>query len=137
MIALHAYLTFAGNCREAMTFYQHCLGGELTFQTVGEAPGSEELSAEMQACILSATLKKGGLVLMGSDMVPEQGLHRGNGMSILLYCSSEEEARALYGKLSENGTTEHPPEKNAYGELWGDLTDRFGNGWLIVCSDQE
>ena len=133
MIALHAYLTFAGNCREAMTFYQHCLGGELTFQTVGEAPGSEELSAEMRACILSATLKKEGLVLMGSDMVPEQGLRRGNAVAILLWCSTEAEAETLYGKLAEGGRAEHALERNVHGELWGDLTDRFGNGWMIVC----
>lgn len=39
---LHAYLTFNGNCREAMTFYQDCLGGELCFQPLEEsllAPG--------------------------------------------------------------------------------------------------
>ena len=27
MTRINAYLHFAGNCREAMTFYQECLGG--------------------------------------------------------------------------------------------------------------
>lgn len=31
------YLNFDGNCREAMTFYQRCLGGELNVMTFGEA----------------------------------------------------------------------------------------------------
>jgi PhnB protein len=31
------YLIFNGNCREAMTFYQSCLGGELNVMTFGEA----------------------------------------------------------------------------------------------------
>lgn len=31
------YLNFGGNCREAMTFYQRCLGGELTVGTFGES----------------------------------------------------------------------------------------------------
>ena len=38
MAQLNAYLRFNGKCREAMTFYQACLGGELTIQTVGESP---------------------------------------------------------------------------------------------------
>jgi PhnB protein len=31
------YLIFNGNCREAMTFYQSCLGGELNVMTFGDA----------------------------------------------------------------------------------------------------
>jgi PhnB protein len=38
MTQINSYLTFNGNCQEAMIFYQKCLGGELTFQTVGESP---------------------------------------------------------------------------------------------------
>ena len=35
---INSYLTFSGNCREAMNFYVTCLGGELVFQTIGESP---------------------------------------------------------------------------------------------------
>ncbi len=34
MTQIHSYLTFSGNCREAMTFYRECLGGILMLQTV-------------------------------------------------------------------------------------------------------
>ena len=34
MTQLNVYLTFDGNCREAMTFYKECLGGELVLNTV-------------------------------------------------------------------------------------------------------
>jgi PhnB protein len=30
MNALRPYLTFSGNCREAMEFYAECLGGEVS-----------------------------------------------------------------------------------------------------------
>ena len=36
MTQINAYLTFNGNCREAMQFYTDCLGGELYLQTIGE-----------------------------------------------------------------------------------------------------
>jgi PhnB protein len=35
---IHRYLTFDGKCKEAMTFYKECLGGELEFQTIGDSP---------------------------------------------------------------------------------------------------
>jgi uncharacterized glyoxalase superfamily protein PhnB len=34
MAKINAYLTFNGNCREAMTFYQSCFDGDLTLETV-------------------------------------------------------------------------------------------------------
>ncbi len=48
MIKLHSYLTFNGNCREAMTFYSDCLEGELTFQTIGESPLSNNMPQKMK-----------------------------------------------------------------------------------------
>ncbi|MDB5086510.1 MAG: glyoxalase, partial [Mucilaginibacter sp.] len=76
MSTINSYLTFSGNCREAMTFYQQCLGGELVFQTIGESPLSEKMPKKMKDFILHATLTKGNLLLIGSDMVPETGLIR-------------------------------------------------------------
>lgn len=37
MTRLAPYLNFDGTCREAMTFYQQCFGGELSVTTFGEA----------------------------------------------------------------------------------------------------
>lgn len=128
---LQSYLTFNGNCRQAMTFYQACLGGELSFQTVGESPLARQLPARMKACILHACLTKGGLVLMASDMVGEQGLIKGNAVSMVLNCSTEAEIRTCYEKLSEGGTRSHALEPTFWGALLGGLTDKFGNHWLL------
>jgi PhnB protein len=46
MTQLNAYLHFNGNCREAMTFYQACLGGELKMQAVGESPMAGQMPPE-------------------------------------------------------------------------------------------
>ena len=101
MIKLNSYLTFNGNCREAMTFYAGCLGGELTFQTIGESPLSEKMPQKMKKCILHSTITKDGFLLMGSDMVNENGLTKGNNVSLSLSCSTEEEIYNYYAKLSE------------------------------------
>ena len=131
MSQINSYLTFNGNCREAMNFYKDCLGGELMFQTVGETPLAAEMPQKMKDRILHATLTSGDLLLMGSDMVPDSGLIRGNAVSLSLNCSSEEELRSCYEKLSKEGKRDHPVEETFWGALFGDLTDKFGNHWLL------
>lgn len=131
MTQINTYLTFSGNCRDAMTFYKECLGGELNFQTVGKSPLSEKMPKQMKDSILHCTLTKGALVLMGSDMVSEKGLVKGNSVSLSLNCSSEEEIKNFYAKLSEGGSADHPLEDTFWGALFGDLTDKFGNHWLL------
>jgi PhnB protein len=96
MTQIHVYLTFNGNCREAMTFYQECLGGEFMLQTIGGSPLAEQMPPKMKDCILHATLTNGNLILLGSDMVSNAGLIKGNAVSLSLMCSSEKEIRDCY-----------------------------------------
>jgi PhnB protein len=131
MTQIISHLTFNGNCREAMMFYKKCFGGSLTFQTVGESPLSNKIPKKMKGCILQAILRKGSLVLTGSDMVGEEGLLKGNSVSLSLSCSSEEELNNYYAKLSKGGSANHPLEDTFWGARSGDLTDKFGNHWLL------
>ncbi len=131
MTLINAYLTFNGNCREAMNFYKDCLGGELTLQTIGESPLADKMPAQMKECILHASLVKESLVLMGSDMVGEKGLIRGNSVSLAINCSSELEIQLFYENLSAGGSKDHALEESFWGATFGDLTDKYGNHWLL------
>ena len=131
MSSISSYLTFNGNCREAMMFYKDCLGGELSLQPIGESPLADKMPPQMKERILHATLVKDDLVLLGSDMVAENGLLKGNSVSLMLNCSSEQEIKKFYENLSAGGEATHPPENSFWGALFGDLTDKFGNHWLL------
>jgi PhnB protein len=131
MSTINSYLTFNGNCREAMSFYKKCLGGELVFQTIGESPLSEKMPKKMKECILHSTLTNGSLLLMGSDIVGENGLIKGNAVSLALNCGSEKEIRSCYKKLSAGGQATHPLEDSFWGALFGGLTDKYGNIWML------
>lgn len=131
MTQINSYLTFSGNCREAMNFYKDCLGGELTLQTIGESPLADKMPPQMKECILHATLIKDSLVLLGSDMVGEKGLIRGNSVSLAINCSSEDEIQNFYEKLSAGGSKDHALEESFWGATFGDLTDKYGNHWLL------
>jgi PhnB protein len=134
---INTYLTFNGNCREAMQFYKECLGGELVLQAVGESPMSDKMPARMKNAILHATLTNGDLVLLASDMVSPKGLVKGNNVSLTLNCDTEAGAKELYEKLSAGGEKDHPLEVTFWGAVFGDLTDKYGNHWLIHYQQEQ
>lgn len=137
MKTIYSYLSFNGNCREAMVFYKKCLGGELSLQTIGESPLSETMPAKMKKCILHAVLSNKEFVLMGTDMVSESGLLKGNTVSLVLTCSSEKEIRECYKKLSQGGEQTHPLENTFWNALFGGLTDKYGNTWILNYNRRE
>lgn len=128
---INSYLSFNGNCREAMNFYKQCLGGELYLQTVGESPMSEQMPPQMKECILHSCLTNNDVILMGTDMVCDQGLIRGNAVSLCLQCSSEEELRKTYDALADGGEKTHPVSDTFWGAVFGDLKDKYGNIWML------
>ncbi len=131
MAQIQTYLTFNGNCREAMTFYQECLGGELQLQTIGSSPMAQNMPPAMQDNILHASLKMGDLILLGSDMVSGDGLVKGNAVSLMLNCGSAAEINLYYSRLSEGGVATFPIEQTFWGALFGGLSDRYGHHWLL------
>lgn len=98
---------------------------------MGESPMADKMPPEMKASILHSTLTKGSLILMASDMIGDKGLIKGNAVSLMIDCSSETETRTFYEKLSEGGQATHPLENTFWGALFGGLTDKFGNQWLL------
>jgi PhnB protein len=130
MLKLNVYLNFNGDCREAMTYYQECLGGDLDFQTLGGSPMEANMPEESKDSILHSSLTTPGFVIMGSDMGCG-GLIDGTRMSMCLDCVSEEQIRTLYDKLAAGGDAKHPLENMFWGALFGDLTDRYGHPWIL------
>ena len=129
MALVNVYLTFNGNCREAMNFYQECLGGELNLMPVGETPAASQMPAHMKDAIMHSTLKTSNFEIMATDMRPE-ALREGNDMHLCLICSSEEEIHSLFEKLSAGGKVAQPLNEMFFG-LIGTLVDKFGKSWIV------
>ena len=130
MITINAYLTFNGNCRDAMTFYKECLGGDLKFQTVKGSPMESHWPDNVQNNILHASLTKNKLILLGSDMVESDGFITGNNVSLTLNCSTENEIQTIFSKLSVEGKVKYPLH-NFYDGKIGSFKDKFGINWLL------
>src|ERR1700760_4955455 len=108
MTQLFAYVHFDGRCREAMTFYKECLGGDLHLQKVSESPMAAQMPSEAGPQILHSTLTRSGvLLLLGSDCIG-QPLRPGNTVSLCLSCSSDEEIYSFFDRLSAGGQVTMP-----------------------------
>ena len=136
MTQINPYLTFNGNCSEAMTFYKDCFGGKLILQKVAESPMADQWPADVQQRILHASLVNGGLMLLGSDMGSPAELIIGNTISLSLTCSSEEEINRFYEALSKEGRVTHALHHFFAGTI-GSLTDKYGYSWTLYYDNSK
>jgi PhnB protein len=132
MAQLVPYLTFNGNCREAMTFYKECLGGKLTIQSVKDTPMAGQMPPEAQNNIMHSSLIKGTLTLMASDMMGgPKGVVHGNSITLMLNCDSEQEIKSAFARLSAGGKVRSELKTEFWGSTFGDLEDKFGLRWML------
>ena len=135
MAELNAYMKFRGNTREAMTFFQRCLGGTLHMMTIGETPAmKDQMPEEMWDKIMHSVLTSGSVMLMGSDLIGDETYSQGNALTICLVCKSKAEIDTLFSRLSEGGTVITPLAEMYFG-LYGALTDRYGFHWMFQYSE--
>lgn len=132
---LNPYITFGEDAREAMTFYQQVLGGHLEVHTFGEYGAADEPFADLVMHALLET--EDGLTLMASDSPPGMSRTVGNNITISLSGDDEVLLRERFEKLAEGGSVDVPLEKQMWGDVFGQLTDRFGVGWLVDIASSD
>lgn len=131
MASINPYIGFNGKCREAMTFYKTCLGGELDLQQVGGSPMEQMWPGGDKEFIYHSVLTSGKLVIMGSDMTGPGGHIAGNNMSLAVGCDSEEEINTLFNKLGEGGQVMDPLGVKFWGAIFGAVQDKYGVRWMF------
>jgi PhnB protein len=126
---LNPYLTFRGNAREAMEFYQSIFGGTLNLMTFGQYGPPDAPIANQ---IMHGQLETGkGFTLMASDLPPEMPHTPGTAISVSLSGDDADDLRGYWEKLSAGGTVSTPLAKQMWGDEFGSCTDRFGVPWLV------
>src|SRR6185503_12637873 len=97
MINLTPFLLFDGNCAEAMTFYQSCLGGELTLTKISDTPMKAQMPAEHQNKVANARLKSGAIEFTATDwMHPTRTPKQGNTVCMYINGENYSELKALF-----------------------------------------
>jgi PhnB protein len=128
-----AYLSFNGNCAEAMRFYERTLGGKLEVLMSGaESPMAEQIPREWAHRILHArlALSHGGLLFAGDcpANMPYEGI---KGVSMTLNYATVEEAERIFSALADGGRITMPMQPAFWARAWGMLVDRFGTSWIV------
>lgn len=134
MTTTNVYLSFTGNCLEAMSFYKSCLGGTLNTMSIGASPMSDQFPPAMKDHILHATLEHEGISLMGSDM-GTPGIAPNSAISISLNTDNMTEMKRLFNVLGQGGKEVRPIHQFFMGSLAA-VEDKFGISWLLYCNEQ-
>lgn len=127
---LNPYLSFTGNAREAMDFYQSVFGGELLRMTFGEMPDMPGHDAVADQIMHASLFTDGGLALMAADTPPGMG-EPGPNSSVSLSGEDGAELRGYWDKLSGSGSVTVPLETAPWGDSFGMCVDGFGVPWMV------
>jgi PhnB protein len=126
---LNPYISFKGNARQAIEFYQSVFGGDLRISTFGEF-GSDDSASKDQ--IMHAMLETpSGYTIMASDTPANMAVTPGDNITISLSGEDESELRGYWDKLSVSGKVSMPLEKQAWGDVFGSCSDQFGINWMV------
>ena len=118
------FITFSGNCKKALTFYQTCFGGTLHFETF-----DRELQGFKEKPVISGSLVADNIVIYGSDLVHNEGRKMGNYISVFLPFENAADRKAIIDKLSP-GRKELFTTKDEEQKLV-EITDAFDVRWIL------
>jgi PhnB protein len=131
MAQLNPYLIFAGDCAQAMRFYESVLGGKLDMRTHGESLPPEHVPPGAADRVLHARLEFDDNVLMASDDQVGTPKKDSANFSLSLSYKDAGEARRVFDALSQGGTITMAFEKTFWSAGFGMMVDRFGIPWMV------
>lgn len=128
------YVSFNGNCAEAMRFYERALGGKLQKMLKGsDTPWADQMPPEMGSRIMHAALElPGGGLLYAGDCAPDMPYEGINGISIALAYDTVAEGDRVFNALLEGGgKVTMPLAATFWAKSFGMLVDRYGVAWMV------
>ncbi len=133
MINLTPFLLFDGNCAEAMTFYQSCLGGELALTKVSDTPMKDQMPPEHHHKVIYAHLKSGAIEVSATDWLhPTRTPKQGNTVCMYVNGGKYNELRAIFDKLSAGADKELLDDlRDVPFGSYGHLADKYGVHWFF------
>ncbi len=132
------YLSFCGNCEEALNLYTFIFGGEMkmlsrfTHETGGSALVGKVMHAEAAV---------GNSVIAGADGgAPEELAQYRDTICLMVHCQTRVEAEKCFDALAEGGqalqrlTPHPPPDDGGMGAL---VRDKYGYKWILTAPNDQ
>ncbi|MEN7551079.1 VOC family protein [Rapidithrix thailandica] len=135
-VTLTPYLSFEGNCEEALNFYSEIFQGKVEVVNRYDNPAMKA-PAEYREKVLHAYITFGAVTMYASDVFPGKRAHKSSGdMALSLDFSEVETAKKVFEQLSEEGETGVLFAKQFWGDWHGNLIDRYGIRWMINVTER-
>jgi PhnB protein len=131
---IETYLTFGGECEQALAFYKQSLGGEIValMRFAGSPMDGPELPAAWKEKVMHATFECEGARFMASDTMPGHPKPTYAGFAMSLFVPGDVAgARKAFDALADGGKVTMPFAPPFWGGHFGMLTDRFGVPWMV------
>jgi PhnB protein len=128
---VNTYINFAGTCTEAFRYYEKHLGAKAgMMMTHAQIPGPGQVNPDWKDKVLHARLAIGDTEVMAAD-IPNAEPMRSAYLTLTL--ESDKEAERVYAALSDAGQTLMPMQETFFATRFGQVRDRFGINWMILC----
>ena len=128
------YLFFSGRCEEALNFYQQHLGAKinmlLRFNQSPDPVPEGMLQQGFENKIMHADFTLGDVNILASDGCDDAT--RFSGFRLTLTLQTAEEAHRVFDTLATGGSVDMPLAKTFWSPLYGQVTDQFGVGWMVM-----
>ncbi|MGN7470592.1 VOC family protein [Brevibacillus sp. SAFN-007a] len=135
---VHAYLTFDGNCREAVQFYAQVFQTEAPqIMTYGDAPQDPNypLPEEAKQLVMHTRLLICGSPVMFSDSFPGMPYAAGTNFSLAVVTNNLDVLRSSFEKLKDGGTVRMELQETFWSKAYGSIVDKFGIEWQFNYED--
>jgi PhnB protein len=132
---LNPYLNFNGNARQALEFYASVFGGTVNLSTFADFGDQDSPIADK---IMHGQLEtEAGYTIMAADAPPGMESPGFHGFGVSLSGDDGDALRGSFEKLSDGGSVTMPMQKQAWGDEFGMVTDKFGVPWLVNISQPQ
>ena len=130
------YLTFNGNCKEALAFYRSVFPcGEPSVLPYGDymPEGSPTPPELLRSWVMHAEMTVCGTNVWFADSAQSPG--NSGLITLSAIVPTGREAMAIYDALCAGGTVTLPPTVTFYSVFHAVVRDRFGVPWQIVAEE--
>lgn len=139
-VEVNNYLFFSGRCDEALAFYKQHLSADIKFLIrFNESPEPMPegvLQPGFENKVMHAEFSLGNVRVMASDGCND--VEKFSGFRLALNVPDEDEARRIFAALASNGgKVDMPLTKTFWSPLYGQVTDQFGVGWMVMLPGEE
>jgi PhnB protein len=127
------YLSFNGNCRDALTFYAELFKGTIENFLPWDAEAIENIPGVTVEHIMHGSININGLTIAGTDQFDVMYAPAGN-VSLMVDIDDLSDAQAKFTALAEAGQIIMPFAETFWADGYGFCADRFGILWQINCT---